>query len=100
MQIAVVVLAILAFVAGLIAAWKWYESSIVPLDMGMVIPWDANPPPGTSEDGWNSLRETMALSKHLLLAAPKNKSAARWTALSVALNAANAIIGVLGASAT
>lgn len=93
MTAADIALAMLALFTGLKAAWHWYQSSKVKIDPG----WS---PPGTgpSEPVDPELQQMdwaaatiMAFSQ----AAALNKTAALWTAVSVGLNAALAIIGGL-----
>ena len=38
--LAIIGLAVAAFVAGIVAAWKWYRSSKVEIDLGYGLPWD------------------------------------------------------------
>jgi hypothetical protein len=83
-------LAVGALATGLIAAWFWYRSSIVQPDPGWSV---ANPEPVIPE-----LRQ-MAWNTAILAANTKssdlNKTAALWTALSVALSGAASILGSL-----
>jgi hypothetical protein len=83
------VLAIFAALAGVIAARKWYVASrvdVVPFDMvnGHLVEL-----PTSDVQTWiNSLRRTLKKSGHL------NKSAALWTAASVALFGLSALASV------
>jgi len=74
-----------ALFTGLIAAWYWYLSSIVPVDP----PWRVEPGDAElSQSGWI----TVAL-KAMASAAELNKKAARWTAASAVCAAASSICG-------
>jgi hypothetical protein len=79
-----------ALVSGLIAAFYWYQSSTVQPDPGWTI---ENPEPVVPE------LKQIAWHSAILAAGAKsfdlNKTAALWTALSVALGGAVSIIGSL-----
>ena len=85
----------MASLTGLTAAWYWYGSSKVAIDPGW---WSPGNPSGLMEPveleaqqmAWTAATLT-AFNK----AAPLNKKAALWTAVSVALGAASAILGAL-----
>jgi hypothetical protein len=83
-----VALAAGAAVCGLIAAHYWYESGKV----NIVPEWDfERVDERLKQMGWNA-----ALIKANTESAALNKTAARWTALSVALGGACSIIGAIG----
>jgi hypothetical protein len=81
-------LAVCSLVFGLIAAYYWYQSSIVKADPG----WTSqNPEPVVPEIRqmvWNS-----AILKAIQISSDLNKTAAIWTALSVGLGGLSSIIG-------
>jgi hypothetical protein len=80
-------LAIIALVSGLIAAWYWYKSSKVPIDPG----WSGPTEPVVPEQ--QQMDWTVAILKATREVADLNKTAALWTALSVAFAAASTIVG-------
>jgi hypothetical protein len=82
-------LAVCGLVSGLVAAFYWYQSSIVKVDPG----WTENPEPvvpDLRQMAWNSAVLT-AITK----SADLNKTASLRTALTVALGGAASIIGSL-----
>jgi hypothetical protein len=83
-------LAVCALVSGLVAAFYWYQSSIVKADPG----WTRdNQEPVVQElkqMAWNS-----AILAASTTSADLNKTAALWTALSVALGGVANIVGSL-----
>jgi hypothetical protein len=88
MKWASVGLALLATVAGLVAAFYWYRSSKV----GITPIWGGLEPvnPLFSQMGWMAgLMQTFAESADL------NKRAALWTAVSVALAAGSSFFGLI-----
>jgi hypothetical protein len=104
---AVIVLALAAFVTGLFAAYKWYQASIVQIDLGYIYP---GCPPGATyrrggmmlpriaESGdpdMQRINEISATWAAVSEASRLNKVAAKWTAASVALSALSAIAGSL-----
>jgi hypothetical protein len=83
-------LAVCSVIFGLIAAFYWYQSSIVKPDPGWSV---ENPEPVVPEIKhmvWNS-----AILTAVTTAADLSKIAAIWTALSVALGGAASIVGSL-----
>jgi len=81
------VFAFAALVTGLVAAWYWYLSSIVPVEPAWrVEPGDAE----ASQAGWIA-----AALKAMASAADLNKKAARWTAASAVCAAASSVCGAL-----
>ena len=87
MKIAEIVLAMLAFVTGLIAAWYWYRASKITADPG----WGHN---GLVEPGNRSAAKDAwiaAMLKSASESARLNKIAALWTAMAVALTGISSI---------
>jgi hypothetical protein len=92
-----IALASLALLAGLIAAWYWYRSSQVDIDPG----WYPANPTGPSEPVDPEQRQmdwTAAKLKAFKEVAAWNKKAALWTAGSVGLSAASAIVGAFASN--
>jgi hypothetical protein len=87
--------AAMAFLTGLTAAWYWYGSSKVAIDPGWRSPANPSGPMEPVEPEAQQMAWTAATLKALNEAAALNKVAASWTAVSVALNAASAILGAL-----
>jgi len=89
MKSASFVLAIIAAVTGLVAAWKWYRASqveIIPLwqQLGVI------EPPGGDTNGW-----VMGILQASQKSAELNKTAAIWTAVSVFFGCLSALAGSL-----
>ncbi len=84
---AAVVLGALSGLAGLVAAWLWYQASAVPITP----PWQSHErapvDPVQNTAGW-----TFASIAALDEGARLNKRAALWTAVSVALAAAQSLL--------
>ena len=85
MKCASIVLAILAGLAGLIAAWYWHRSAQVEAPPFQKLASVMTGPDGeTPINRW--ARET----------AERNRVAALWTAASVILAAASSVVGAIG----
>src|SRR5260370_1006166 len=89
-----IALAITTLVTGLKAAWHWYQSSRVIIDPGWTPPGLPGPSepvmPEQQQTGW-----TVATITAFEEAASLNRTASLWTAASVGLSAASAVIGAL-----
>jgi len=89
-----IALAGLAGISGLIAAWRWYRSSQIPIDPGWQLPGTGGLIEPTDEAsqaiGW-----AMATINAFNEASGLNRKAALWTAASVLLSAASAIAGAI-----
>lgn len=89
-----IVLALGAGVTGLVAARRWYKSSQASVDPGWGLPGSGAPiEPVDSE--LRALDVQVATDRAFGDAGALNASAARWTAASVLLSAASAIVGSL-----
>jgi hypothetical protein len=89
MKMVTVVLALLALIAGLKAAWHWYQSSLVA-------------PNVEAGDGGkyayeiSQIKTVLSILSAASRSADLNKIAARWTAASVVLGGASNIAGTFG----
>jgi hypothetical protein len=88
-----IALAVGALVSGLIAAFYWYKSSNVDIDPGWTVEHPEPVVPELKQMGWNS-----AMMNAITTSATLNKTAALWTALSVALGGASTIVGSLASN--
>jgi len=84
MKLVSLTLALCGFVTGIVAAWIWHKASKVPISPE-IVPDD--PVYGTMV--WAESTKT-AFQK----AGELNAKAAAWTALSVAINALAAVVGM------
>lgn len=101
--LAIIGLAVAAFVAGIVAAWKWYRSSKVEIDLGYGLPWDQStytrmgiemprrPEPFEPEQKW--MNDISATWEAMNQTARLNKVAAIWTAASVTLGTLCTVVG-------
>jgi hypothetical protein len=100
-----IVLALTGLAAGLYAALKWFQSSRVEVDLGYSLPGAKEPGtfwrmgielPRFPEPGGGDLMNLIAATWDAMMISSKlNKSAAVWTAASVVLNAASALVSSL-----
>lgn len=91
MKLAQIIIAALAFITGMNAAWYWYCASRVTADPG----WGRN---GVVESGVHSAAQDgwiAALIQSSVESTRLNQIAAKCTAASVGLTAIAAILGVL-----
>jgi hypothetical protein len=94
MKVASIILAIVAFVTGLIAARYWYRSSRVAIDPG----WGM---PGTGGQIEPVLEELRGMDIQVATtgafdgAGQLNAAAALWTAASAAASAVSSILGAM-----
>lgn len=82
------VLALSALVTGLLAAFYWYKSSNIEVDPG----WTPTNPEPVIQEHRDAAWRTATL-RAMTESAKLNKKASLWTALSVALSGASAVIG-------
>lgn len=105
-----IVLAIGALVTGLVAAYKWYRASCVCIELGYILP-GSNPGetyrrygidiPRQAQSGdaeMQRINEIAATWAAINESSELNKSAALWTAFSVALSGVSAFVGSLASS--
>ena len=85
-----IVLALISLGAGLYAAWKWKQSSDVAIDPAWSSPTAEPGNPEMAQNGWIS--GMLAANTQ---AAELNKTAARWTAVSVSMGALANVVSVL-----
>lgn len=88
MKCASIGLAVCVVVTGLIAAYHWYQSSLVQIDPG----WTTLHPEPLDEQR-RQMDLNVAVNRWATAATKLNKTAALWTALSVALSGAASIVG-------
>jgi hypothetical protein len=87
MKLLSICLAVAGVIPGLLGAWYWYRSSQVTVDPAWrVEPGDLD----ASQSGWLS-----ALIAASCKSADLNKTAAKWTALSAAVEAVSSVLGNL-----
>ena len=86
--------ALSALVTGLVAAWRWYQSSQVPLAPGWTLPGQGG---GIEplDEACKAIGWSMAILQSQAEAAALNRKAALWTAGSVLLGGLSAAIGSL-----
>jgi hypothetical protein len=87
MKAAAFILAVVGLLTGIIAARIWWRAAMVPV---AELYTDGFIPPGPEAEiqGW-----TVGLLGAFSEAASLNKNAAKWTAVSVVLNGAAAVLG-------
>ena len=92
MRYTAILLSLLAAGAGAKAAWHWYVSSKVEIDPGWTLPGLGRSEP--VDEVQQSMEWLMATIRAFNEVATLNKIAAKWTAASVALSAAAAIVSL------
>jgi hypothetical protein len=94
MKCASIVLAVLACLAGLVAAWYWRESTKVQIDTGWGLPGS-----GMLIEPINDTQKSLAWAVATIQAFNKaselSRTAALWTAGTVFLSALSAIAGAI-----
>lgn len=88
------VLAALAFGTGLMAAWRWYQSSKVQIDPGWWQPGSGRPIEPVGESA-KAMDWSVATLKAFNEASALNKKAAVWTAASVLFAAAASLVNTV-----
>ena len=85
-------LAVMAAAAGVVASWRWYLSSQVPIAPGWRLPGTSNPiqptDPSAEAIGW-----AIAIRQQAEETAELNRKAAFWTAYCILLSTAAAVTG-------
>jgi hypothetical protein len=101
------ILALLAALTGLCAAYKWYKASKIEIELGYIYPGTKDGEtferngltlprqPQSGDPELNRINEIAATWAAINQASKLNKEAALWTALSVALAGAASIVGAL-----
>jgi hypothetical protein len=87
-------LAVVAMIAGLVAAWRWYQSSKVAIDPGWGAPGEAALMEPVDPE-LRALDLQVASDQAFGQTGRLNASASLWTAASVLFSAASAIVGAL-----
>ena len=102
-----ILLALAAFGTGLLAAYKWYKASEVPIDLGYTYPGsqagetyrrmgtESSRLPEPVDEDLKWMNEISATWDAMNKAAKLNKDAAAWTAASVAFFSLSAIVGAI-----
>ena len=91
LKLAAIIVAIVAFIAGIRAAYLWYRASrvqIVPMWVkdGRIEPVN----PGQAQAEW-----TVATNEAVSKSGELNRGAAKWTAAAVALSTISTLLGAL-----
>lgn len=92
MKYASIVFAALALGTGLVAAWRWFESSRVQIDPGWGPPGSGRGFEPVSESG-KAIGWTTATLDAFRKVSDLNRKAALWTAATVLLSTLSAVTG-------
>ena len=85
--------AILGVITGMVAAWIWYQSSLIQYHPNWGLPGTGNPIEPVDEEQ-KQADINYALQNGLNEASRLNKNAALWTAISVFLNCLVALLSI------
>lgn len=92
MRIAAFAFALMAFFTGMIAAWRWLQSSQVPVDPGWRLPGEGGGIEPLDESG-KAMGWSLAATQAFSTASELNRKAALWTATSVLLGGISSAVG-------